>query len=141
MDDRTLFIITSDHNPHSGGEYTKIVTNPEDKKSIAPIPLIFVSKNLAPLDSLRTGQYASQIDLAPTLLYLLGIEVPEAFMGRNLLDYTNIPYALGYFGGKAYYWSDEMHFVDQMDKPVPDSEYEDALSNYIVHEYTMWHQF
>lgn len=139
MDDRTLFIITSDHNPHSGGEYTKIVTNPEDKKSIAPIPLIFVSKNLAPLDSLRTGQYASQIDLAPTLLYLLGIEVPEAFMGRNLLDYTNIPYALGYFGGKAYYWSDEMHFVDQMDKPVPDSEYEDALSNYIVHEYTMWH--
>lgn len=141
MDDKTLFIITSDHNPHSGGEYTKIVTNPEDKKSIAPIPLIFVSKNLAPLDSLRTGQYASQIDLAPTLLYLLGIEVPEAFMGRNLLDYTNIPYALGYFGGKAYYWSDEMHFVDQMDKPVPDSEYEDALSNYIVHEYTMWHQF
>lgn len=141
MDDRTLFIITSDHNPHSGGEYTKIVTNPEDKKSIAPIPLIFVSKNLAPLDSLRTGQYASQIDLAPTLLYLLGIEVPEAFMGRNLLDYTNIPYALGYFGGKAYYWSDEMHFVDQMDKPVPDSEYEDALSNYIVHEYTIWHQF
>lgn len=141
MDERTLFIITSDHNPHSGGEYTKIVTNADDKQSIAPIPLIFVSKNLAPLDNLRTGQYASQIDLAPTLLYLLGIDIPQAFMGRNLLDYVNTPYALGYFGGKAYYWSDEMHFVDQMDKPVPDSEYEDALSNYIVHEYTMWHQF
>lgn len=140
MDDRTLFVITSDHNPHSGGEYTKIVTNAADKQSIAPIPLIFVSKNLAPLDTLRTGQYASQIDLAPTLLYLLGIEVPELFMGRNLLEYVNTPYALGYFGGKAYYWSDEMHFVDQMDKPVPDSDYEDALSNYIVHEYTKWHQ-
>lgn len=140
MDDRTLFVITSDHNPHSGGEYTKIVTNADDKQSIAPIPLIFISKNLAPLDELRTGQYASQIDLAPTLLHLLGIDVPQAFMGRNLLEYVNIPYALGYFGGKAYYWSDEMHFVDQMDKPVPDSKYEDALSNYIVHEYTMWHQ-
>lgn len=140
MDERTLFIITSDHNPHSGGEYTKIVENPEDKQSIAPIPLIFVSKNLAPLDNLRTGQYASQIDLAPTVLYLLGLDVPQLFMGRNLLEYVNIPYALGYFGGKAYYWSDEMHFVDQMDKPVPDSDYEDALSNYIVHEYTLWHQ-
>lgn len=140
LDERTLFIITSDHNPHSGGEYTKIVTNKDDKQSIAPIPLIFVSKNLAPLDRLRTAEYASQIDLAPTLLYLLGIDVPELFMGRNLLAPCRLPYALGYFGGKAYYWSDNMHFVDQMDKPEPDSEYEDALSNYIVHEYTMWHQ-
>lgn len=140
MDDRTLFIITSDHNPHSGGEYTKIVKNMDDKQSIAPIPLILVSKNLQPLDRLATHQYASQIDLAPTVLYLLGLDVPELFMGRNLLSETELPYALGYFGGKAFYWSDSMHFVDQMDKPVPDSDYEDALSNYIVHEYTLWHQ-
>lgn len=140
MDDRTLFIITSDHNPHSGGEYTKLVTNADDKMSIAPIPLIFVSKNIGPLDRLRNSEYASQIDLAPTLLYLLGIDVPEKFMGRNLLQHTDIPYALGYFGGKAFYWSNERHFVDQMDKPVPDSEYEDALSNYIIHYYGLWHQ-
>lgn len=139
MDERTLFIITSDHNPHSGGEYTKLVTNANDKLSIAPIPLIFISKNLQPLDNLRNKEYASQIDLAPTLLYLLGIDIPEKFMGRNLLQPTEIPYALGYFGGKAFYWSDEMHFVDQMDKPVPDNDYEDALSNYIVHYYGLWH--
>ena len=140
MDDRTLFIITSDHNPHSGGEYTKLVTKADDKQSIAPIPLIFVSKNMAPLNNLRTNEYASQIDLAPTLLYLLGIDVPEKFMGRNLLQPTDIPYALGYFGGKAFYWSDERHLVDQMDKPVPDTEYEDALTNYIIHYYGLWHQ-
>lgn len=140
MDERTLFIITSDHNPHSGGEYTKLVTKADDKQSIAPIPLIFVGKNVAPLDALHTNEYASQIDLAPTLLYLLGIDVPDKFMGRNLLAATDIPYALGYFGGKAFYWSDTRHFVDQMDKPVPDSEYEDALTNYIIHYYGMWHQ-
>ncbi len=140
MDERTLFIITSDHNPHSGGEYTKLVTKADDKQSIAPIPLIFVSKNVAPLDALHTNEYASQIDLAPTLLYLLGIDVPDKFMGRNLLAATDIPYALGYFGGKAFYWSDTRHFVDQMDKPVPDSEYEDALTNYIIHYYGLWHQ-
>lgn len=140
MDDRTLFIITSDHNPHSGGEYTKLVTKAADKQSIAPIPLIMVSKNLVPLDSLRTREYASQIDLAPTLLYLLRLDIPDKFMGRVLLQPEEIPYALGYFGGKAYYWSDERHFVDQMDKPIPDSEYEDALSNYLVHIYGLWHK-
>ena len=61
-------------------------------------------------------------------------------MGRNLLQEVEHPYALGYFGGKAYYWAEDRHIVDQMDKPVPDSDYEDALSNYIVHYYTRWHQ-
>ena len=139
MDERTLFLITSDHNPHSGGEYTKLVEKANDKLSIAPIPLLFISKNLAPLDELRTNEYASQIDLAPTLLYLMGLDIPEKFMGRNLLQPTRIPFALGYFGGKAFYWSSKQHFVDQMDNPTPNDD-EDALSNYIIHNYGLWHQ-
>ncbi len=139
MDERTLFLITSDHNPHSGGEYTKLVEKANDKLSIAPIPLIFISENLGPLDELRTNEYASQIDLAPTLLYLMGLEVPEKFMGRNLLQRARVPFALGYFGGKAFYWSDKKHFVDQMDNPNPNDD-GDALSNYIIHNYGLWHQ-
>ena len=139
LDERTLFLITSDHNPHSGGEYTKLVEKANDKLSIAPIPLLFISKNLAPLDELRTNEYASQIDLAPTLLYLMGLDIPEKFMGRNLLQPTRIPFALGYFGGKAFYWSSKQHFVDQMDNPTPNDD-EDALSNYIIHNYGLWHQ-
>lgn len=59
MDDRTLFIITSDHNPHSGGEYTKLVTKADDKQSIAPIPLILCRRTwhrsiiCAPMNMLR----------------------------------------------------------------------------------------
>ena len=139
MDERTLFLITSDHNPHSGGEYTKLVEKANDKLSIAPIPLLFISKNLGPLDELRTNEYASQIDLAPTLLYLMGLDIPEKFMGRNLLQPARVPFALGYFGGKAFYWSAKQHFVDQMDNPTPNDE-EDALSNYIIHNYGLWHQ-
>ena len=139
MDERTLFLITSDHNPHSGGEYTKLVEKANDKLSIAPIPLIFISKNLGPLDELRTNEYASQIDLAPTLLYLMGLEVPDKFMGCNLLQRARVPFALGYFGGKAFYWSEKKHFVDQMDNPNPNDD-EDALSNYIIHNYGLWHQ-
>lgn len=68
---------------------------------MAPIPLIFVSKNLEPLKNLESTDYGSQEDLAPTLLALMGVPVPEEFMGRNLLQPTDHPYALGYFGGKA----------------------------------------
>ena len=139
MDERTLFLLTSDHNPHSGGEYTKLVEKANDKLSIAPIPLLFISKNLVPLDALRTNEYASQIDLAPTLLYLMGLDIPEKFMGRNLLQPTRNPFALGYFGGKAFYWSGTQHFVDQMDNPTPNDD-EDALSNFIIHNYGLWHQ-
>ena len=136
MDDRTLYIITSDHNPHSGGEYTELVKNEKDRQSIAPIPLIFVSKNLAPLENLDNSAYSSQIDIAPTLLCLQGIQPPERFIGRNLLQqYPEPDCALGFFGDKAYYFSREMQFVDKIDEPYPQHEYEDALANYVMYTY------
>lgn len=138
MDKRTLFVITSDHNPHSGGEYVELVTDERSRRSIAPIPLIFVGKNLAPFALLDEEQYASQIDLAPTLLALAGIEAPEDFMGRDFLRTVDLPYALGYFGGKAYYYNDGFYFEDKMDEPEQD-RYCDALTNYIIHEYADWH--
>lgn len=139
MDDRTLFIITSDHNPHSGGEYKKLVEKNEDKQSVAPIPLIFVSKNVKPLQHLNLVQYASQEDLAPTLLSLLGQQVPEEFLGRDLFVPAAHPYALGYFGGKAYYYSADNNFVATLDDPTPDLEEKDALANYIMHGYIHRH--
>ena len=139
MDDRTLFVITSDHNPHSGGEYKELVENTADTQSIAPIPLIFVAKNLAPLDELKTAEYASSMDLAPTLLPLMGMETPSDFLGRNLLLPTDIPFALGYFGGKAYYFSEYLSFVDVMDNPYPATPQEDALANFIVWDYVRRH--
>ena len=139
MDDRTLFVITSDHNPHSGGEYKTLVQKPQDKKSVAPIPLIFVSKNLEPLKNLESTDYGSQEDLAPTLLALMGVPVPEEFMGRNLLQPTDHPYALGYFGGKAYYYSADLSFVSTLDEPTPDREEKDALANYVMYNYVERH--
>ena len=139
MDDRTLFIITADHNPHSGGEYKNLIDRDEDKQNIAPIPLIFVAKNLAPLDRLRTNEYASQEDLAPTLLALMGLKTPEDFMGRNLLEPCTTPYALGYFGGKAFYFSADKNFVSVLDEASPDRPEKDALANYIMYKYIARH--
>ncbi|MBQ8919080.1 MAG: sulfatase-like hydrolase/transferase [Acidaminococcaceae bacterium] len=136
LDNRTLFIVTSDHNPHSGGEYTQLVKNEKDRLSVAPIPLIFISRNTAPLENLDSSAYASQIDIAPTLLCLQGIQPPERFIGRNLLQqYREKDAALGFFGDKAYYFSRDMQFVDKIDEPYPQYEYEDALANYVMHTY------
>ena len=136
LDNRTLFIVTSDHNPHSGGEYTQLVKNEKDRLSVAPIPLIFISRNTAPLENLDSSAYASQIDIAPTLLCLQGIQPPERFIGRNLLQqYREKDAALGFFGDKAYYFSRDMQFVDKIDEPYPRYEYEDALANYVMYTY------
>ncbi|HIU64020.1 MAG TPA: sulfatase-like hydrolase/transferase [Candidatus Avacidaminococcus intestinavium] len=135
MDDRTLFIITSDHNPHSGGEYKELVTNEAETQSIAAIPMIFIAKNLTPFENLREDDFASSIDLAPTLLPLMGMDTPSDFLGRNLLEFTAVPFALGYFGGKAYYFSDRLSFVDKLDNPYPSTPEEDALANFIAWSY------
>jgi lipoteichoic acid synthase len=139
MDDRTLFIVTSDHNPHSGGEYKDLVEEEVDKQPISPIPLIFISKNMEPLEDLDEDAYASQEDLGPTLLRLMGLPTPEDFIGRDLLTSVDHPYALGYFGGKGYYYSDDLHFIATLNEAEPDTPAKDALANYIMHNYIKRH--
>jgi phosphoglycerol transferase MdoB-like AlkP superfamily enzyme len=68
MDDKTLVIVTSDHNPHpSQDDNYKSLGTDDLPLSLAPIPLIFVSKNLQPFDNFNNAIMASQIDFAPTL--------------------------------------------------------------------------
>ena len=139
LDDRTLFVITADHNPHSGGEYKSLIDEEVNKQPIAPIPLLFVGKNLAPLEALEQNAYASQEDLAPTLLSLMGLTAPKDFMGRNLLQPVDRSYALGYFGGKAYYYGAKEHFITILDEATPDTKEKDALANYVMHHYIKRH--
>lgn len=75
-------LITGDHgnaeemiNPHTGEIQTEHTAN--------PVPFIAVSKNLLGSNiSLQSGILA---DVAPTILRLLSMEVPEVMTGRNLL--------------------------------------------------------
>ena len=60
-------------------------------------------------------------------------------MGRNLLQPTDHPYALGYFGGTAYYYSADLSFVSTLDEPTPDREEKDALANYVMYNYVERH--
>lgn len=141
LDEKTLVIITSDHNPHSGGEYKELVA-PEYSGSIAPLPLIFVAKNLRPFEEMYMSIYASQIDFAPTILDLTGLPNDREFLGKSILRANpEDGFAIGYFGGDAYYHSstEQRYFSLEMEKL--DDPYNNALANWIVYDYARrWHQ-
>ncbi|NRB41706.1 MAG: sulfatase-like hydrolase/transferase [Pseudomonadales bacterium] len=99
FDDETLLIITSDHNPHPGGEF-KTMAMSDDYHRVSRIPLIFMTKD-GMFSAIKPDSFASQIDLAPTLLSLLGLDVPDYFMGRNLLQ-KPYEYALGLYDKDVY---------------------------------------
>jgi phosphoglycerol transferase MdoB-like AlkP superfamily enzyme len=74
--DNTIFLFVADHCARSAGK-TKI---PVYRYHIPAI--IYAPKLIKPQ---RIEQLASQIDLAPTLLGLLGLEGDSRFVGRNIL--------------------------------------------------------
>jgi 2,3-bisphosphoglycerate-independent phosphoglycerate mutase len=78
---RTRVIITADHgncemmiDPVTGGVHTAHTTN--------PVPLVAVNAQAA---ALRPG--GSLRDVAPTVLGLLGLEIPSEMTGRDLRDF------------------------------------------------------
>lgn len=78
-----LVLITADH-----GNVEEVINNQtgqiDTEHSIYPVPLMIISSQFAnkPL-TLPTGILA---DVAPTLLHLMGLEVPSSMTGRVLLD-------------------------------------------------------
>ena len=73
----TVFVIVADHCANSAGK-TEIPV----KKYRIPL-LIYAPRYLTPG---RVDTLASQIDVAPTLLGLLGFDYRSSFFGRDLLD-------------------------------------------------------
>ncbi|GAB4283586.1 MAG: 2,3-bisphosphoglycerate-independent phosphoglycerate mutase [Candidatus Dojkabacteria bacterium] len=73
-------VITADHG--NAEEMINLQTGEVDTKhSINQVPFIVVSKHLGPLE-IPLGTLA---DIAPTILSLMGLEVPPQMTGRNLL--------------------------------------------------------
>jgi hypothetical protein len=72
---RAVLVVTSDHGHtasggHGGGE-----------DSVMRVPLVFVGRSIRP----HTRGSATQVDVAPTVAALLGIDIPASSQGRTLL--------------------------------------------------------
>ncbi|MDU9047215.1 MAG: LTA synthase family protein [Candidatus Electrothrix sp. Rat3] len=79
----TLFIITSDHGIWYFPPEEKLTTV-EKQEAYFRMPLLFYAPTL--LDPKVSNIVTSQIDVAPTVLDLLGIQRKNAFLGQSLLD-------------------------------------------------------
>jgi len=78
--DNTLFLVVADHDARVfGAELVPI-------KSFH-IPGVIIGKNITPKQDMRV---VSQIDLAPTLLSLMGLETTHPMLGNDL-TYSNAP--------------------------------------------------
>ena len=74
----TLFIVTGDHGFSSPPMITPILL------SRFTVPLLFYSPGLLGTQAKRFPTVASQVDIAPSVLGLLGLDVPHQCWGRNL---------------------------------------------------------
>lgn len=141
LDDKTLIIVTGDHNPHpSQDEDYKSLKLDDSPITIVPIPMIFVSKNLRPFEDFNNDTYASQIDFAPTVLGILGIPSPAQFSGRNIL---NIPeeqgYGIGCYDGETVYFrSKDGQIKADMYKEGTVNNYEKVLLHWMQDSYAKY---
>ena len=81
---RTLIVLTADHSATHGENYLK-----RENFNPSRIPLIFITPSPEPLKELDYNKYCSSIDVTPTLVRLIGGNIPRSFMGRDLREMKN----------------------------------------------------
>jgi hypothetical protein len=86
LTDRTLVVLTADHNYPQSAFLQAIPGFP--RSYYTRIPLCFISGQ--PLPKINAGQLHTQLDFAPTLAHLLGLPVPQGWWGQSVF-LTNPP--------------------------------------------------
>ncbi len=129
IDESTLLIITADHYPPLGYGHQDLFDNPQ-LFQLGRLPLIFVTENTAPLKNLGSSKMCCQIDLAPTICDLSGLQQPEQFKGNSLL-LTRAPERMtGHFNGTMFWKNDADTFSAKLgDHNFPDPAVQKWLNN------------
>ena len=103
LDERTLLIVGADHQITHGGEMAAEHL-PEKRFGNRHIPLVFISRNLAPLQGIDRHTLASAVDIAPTLGDLLALPEQNTYYGKSLFI-TDKRYELGMTRGGLFFFS------------------------------------
>jgi len=82
--DRTLIVITGDHG-EAFGEHGQLIHGGTVYNEEVQVPLLIVNPRLFPRE-VRVNRVVRQIDIAPTLLALLGFNAPAAWQGADVFD-------------------------------------------------------
>jgi arylsulfatase A-like enzyme len=120
--DNTLIVITGDHG-EAFGEHGQMVHGFSVYDEEVHVPLIFVNDKLFPR-GMRIDRIGRQIDIAPTILGLLGYDEPPPWQGVNLfadnppqrayLFSTSGNFSLGFVEGSFKYIHDFDRNTDEL---------------------------
>ena len=102
LDERTLLVVAADHQITHGGEMAAAHL-PEKRFGNRHIPLVFVSRDLTPLNGIDRHALASAVDLAPTLGDLLALPEQTTYYGKSLFI-QNKRYELGMTRGGLFFF-------------------------------------
>ncbi len=82
--DSTLVVMSADHGEELGDHQRFLFHNASVYDAVMQIPLVLRQPGAIPAGQ-RLDELVQSIDMAPTLLELLGFPVPASFQGRSLL--------------------------------------------------------
>lgn len=122
LTDDTLIILTADHACPLNDVVESIDGYP--KTSLARIPLVFITGQKLP-DVDKKKPY-SQLDLAPTILHLLNLKVPEGYWGDSIFannrkeNYIGYDRDVLYFENRGKKYQISLHSENEEDKKTMD---------------------
>jgi phosphoglycerol transferase MdoB-like AlkP superfamily enzyme len=93
-EDALLFIV-ADHSCPPNSVTMKIPGHTRDPLGKIPF-VVWAPRGIAPFEN---GRLASQIDIAPTIAHLMGLEIPAGWWGESLFAKTKRNPAIGYVNG------------------------------------------
>jgi arylsulfatase A-like enzyme len=102
LGDDTLIVVIGDHG-EAFGEHDYLVHNFTVYDEETRIPLMFINPRIF-RRAIRENTLGQQIDVAPTILDLLGIAAPGSWQGSSLFSPNRIPRAYLTANGEGYVW-------------------------------------
>ncbi len=96
--DDTLIVVFSDHGEGFGRHPRTYSHGPVTYEEVIRVPLAMAGPQFESMQGTKIEYPTSHIDIAPTVLGLLGLKVPFTMKGRNLL--TNRDNDIVIFGGR-----------------------------------------
>jgi arylsulfatase A-like enzyme len=90
LEESTLVVFTADHGEDLHEHNRYFFHSPSMYSSSLHVPLVMSWPGTLPAGA-RTDHPASLVDVAPTVLSLLGLPAPPAFLGKDLLPGRRVP--------------------------------------------------
>lgn len=118
LDDETLIILTADHACPLNDVVSSIKGYPQT--NLARIPLVFLTGQKLP--EVKKDTTLSQLDLAPTILHMLNIKVPDGYWGDSIFAENRKENYVGFDRNVIYFENKGRKYQINVDTEDPEEQ-------------------